>query len=297
MRLVELQRNVVDLFPHQSSHNGFSMPSSLSARLLCLTAVFAAVASGQMTVQEKAAQVASFELVWSTVRDHNPDPKLNGLDWDGIHESFKPRIEKARSASEVRGILREMIARLGVSHYSIIASNQYGSAAETPTQEVPAAVPTVVRNASAASLAVQPPPAVPSPKPAAVDITPPQAAPVDSKGTTVEFGNLPKTRVEFEARTLEGGVGYIRFNEFLDPVSLMPRFDAAMKSFAHAPGVILDLRGNRGGIGIMAMGIAGYFIGDSGHQLGEMKMRGSTLKFAVFPAGGGILWAAGGAAR
>ncbi len=106
---------------------------------------------------------------------------------------------------------------------------------------------------------------------------------MDAKGTTVEFGNLPKTRVEFEARTLAGGVGYIRFNEFLDPVSLMPRFDAAMKSFVHAPGVILDLRGNRGGIGIMAMGIAGYFIGDSGHQLGEMKMRGSTLKFAVFP--------------
>jgi carboxyl-terminal processing protease len=47
--------------------------------------------------------------------------------------------------------------------------------------------------------------------------------------------------------------------------------------------VILDLRGNPGGIGIMAMGIAGFFVADSGRQLGEMKMRGTTLKFAVFP--------------
>ena len=33
----------------------------------------------------------------------------------------------------------------------------------------------------------------------------------------------------------------------------------------------------------MAMGIAGFFVNDSGQQLGEMKMRGTTLKFTVFP--------------
>ena len=60
----------------------------------------------------------------------------------------------------------------------------------------------------------------------------------------------------------------------------MPRFEAAPAyGFAHARGVILDLRGNPGGIGIMAMGIAGFFVDDSGRQLGEMKMRGTTLKF------------------
>jgi len=90
-------------------------------------------------------------------------------------------------------------------------------------------------------------------------------------------------RVEFESKTLDGGVGYIRFNEFLDPVSLMPKFEAALRDFARAPGVILDLRGNRGGIGIMASGMAGYFIGDAGHKLGEMRMRDTTLQFNVFP--------------
>ena len=105
-----------------------------------------------------------------------------------------------------------------------------------------------------------------------------------SEGKSVQFGNLPETRLEFESRTLGNGIGYIRFNEFLDPVTLMPRFEAALHGFAHAPGVILDQRGNPGGIGIMAMGIAGFFVDDSGRQLGEMKMRGTTLKFTVFPA-------------
>jgi carboxyl-terminal processing protease len=103
------------------------------------------------------------------------------------------------------------------------------------------------------------------------------------KGTLVQFGNLPETRVYFESRPLADSAGYIRFNEFLDPASMMPKFEAALKSFAKAPGIILDLRGNPGGIGIMAMGIAGFFIDSEGQKLGEMKMRDATLRFVIYP--------------
>jgi carboxyl-terminal processing protease len=103
------------------------------------------------------------------------------------------------------------------------------------------------------------------------------------KGTLVHFGNLPETRVYFESRALPDSTGYIHFNEFLDPGSMMPKFEAALKGFAKAPGVILDLRGNPGGIGLMAMGIAGFFIEQEGLKLGEMKMRETTLKFVIFP--------------
>jgi carboxyl-terminal processing protease len=105
----------------------------------------------------------------------------------------------------------------------------------------------------------------------------------DAEGTLVTFGNLPAVRLKFEARKLAGGAGYIKFNEFLDPATIMPKFEAALKQFARAPGVVLDLRGNPGGIGIMAMGIAGFFIEEQGKQLGEMKMRDATLKFVIFP--------------
>ena len=105
----------------------------------------------------------------------------------------------------------------------------------------------------------------------------------DAEGTLVTFGNLPPVRLKFEWRKLGGGAGYIRFNEFLDPASIMPKVEAALKGFAGGPGVVLDLRGNPGGIGIMAMGIAGFFIEEQGKKLGEMKMRDATLKFVIFP--------------
>jgi C-terminal processing protease CtpA/Prc len=112
---------------------------------------------------------------------------------------------------------------------------------------------------------------------------PPNEVGPEQKGKLVTFGNLPEQRVYFESRRLPGGAGYLHFNEFLDPVSIMPQVEAAMKEFANAPGIVLDLRGNPGGIGIMAMGIAGFFVGEQGKKLGEMKMREVTLKFVIYP--------------
>jgi len=110
-----------------------------------------------------------------------------------------------------------------------------------------------------------------------------EVARAEPAGKMVSFGNLPPTRLVFESRRLPGGAGYIRFNLFLDPVSIMPRFEAALKEFSNSPGIVLDLRGNPGGIGIMAMGIAGFFVSEEGRKLGEMKMREATLKFVIFP--------------
>jgi len=48
-------------------------------------------------------------------------------------------------------------------------------------------------------------------------------------------------------------------------------------------GFIVDLRGNPGGIGIMAMGMAGWFLSQPDEKLGTLYMRDSTLKFVVNP--------------
>jgi carboxyl-terminal processing protease len=48
-------------------------------------------------------------------------------------------------------------------------------------------------------------------------------------------------------------------------------------------GLIIDLRGNPGGIGGMAMGLAGFLVDKSGQKLGTMYMRDTTLNFAVIP--------------
>jgi len=51
--------------------------------------------------------------------------------------------------------------------------------------------------------------------------------------------------IEFEARRLDGGIGYLRLNTLLPP--LAARIPSAVKSMGDLGGVILDLRGNSGG--------------------------------------------------
>jgi len=228
--------------------------------LLC----FAAGAQAALTAQEKAKNLESFEEVWKTVRDRNPDATLNGLNWKAVHDATRPLIEKASSMDEVRSDLRAMLGKLGLSHYAIIPRDRYQESAPAPAPK--AAEPSSAVETAAA-------PAVEKPAPPSSD----------SDDKVVTFGNLPEMHLIFETKLLPSGSGYIRFNEFLDPVSLMPKIEKAVKDYANAPGIILDLRGNRGGIGIMAMGIAGFFISEPGQKLGEMTMREATLKFVVFP--------------
>lgn len=103
------------------------------------------------------------------------------------------------------------------------------------------------------------------------------------RGNPVTMGNLPEVHVWSESDRLDGDVGYFRFNYFLGIMEIMPAYNAAMADFKDCSGIIVDLRGNPGGLGGMAMGMSGWFIQDKGHVLGTMYMRGGPLKFAVNP--------------
>lgn len=94
------------------------------------------------------------------------------------------------------------------------------------------------------------------------------------------LGNFPPQYTEFESKRLAGNIGYIRFNIFTTPVTA--RIREAIASFHDAEGIIIDLRGNPGGIAGIATGMAGQ-LSDKGGSLGTMKLRTSELKFAIFP--------------
>ncbi len=106
-----------------------------------------------------------------------------------------------------------------------------------------------------------------------------------------KFGNLPPLPTDLSWRHLDeterdrwgGGrteIGLIRFNIWLIPVARA--FDAAMDGLRGSDGIVIDLRGNPGGIGAMAMGIAGHFTAES-LPLGEMRSRDAVLRFVTNP--------------
>lgn len=109
----------------------------------------------------------------------------------------------------------------------------------------------------------------------------------DPPGETVKLGNLPDLVAEFEKRTLPGDVGYIRFSMFMTTVAVP--FTDAMRGFVkdRAKGVIIDLRGNPGGVGGLVMGMAGHFVHEQGKSLGMMKTREAELNFVANPRGPG----------
>lgn len=93
-------------------------------------------------------------------------------------------------------------------------------------------------------------------------------------------GNFPGQEVVFEAKRLENGIGYIRFNVWVIPQ--MPKIRQAIRDFSDAKGIIFDLRGNPGGLGGMASGVAGLLMSEQS-SLGTMKDRETEQKFVIYP--------------
>ena len=109
------------------------------------------------------------------------------------------------------------------------------------------------------------------------------------RGVLAGFGNLAPMPVRFEARRTgaSGKTEYVRLTVFLDLVRVMDGFGKAVMSCVDpadpCDGMIIDLRGNPGGIGAMAMGMAGWLVNRPDQRLGTMQMRDAALKFFINP--------------
>lgn len=106
---------------------------------------------------------------------------------------------------------------------------------------------------------------------------------VQRPGRKHKSGNLPPRYLQFEARRLEKGVGYITFNSWIDPDYLTKAFDDTLKAFGDAGGIVIDLRGARGGIGQMPAVFAGRLVKEPKQSLGSMTLRQGTFTFGIKP--------------
>lgn len=298
-------------------------------------------ACAQMSEEQRRQQLESFDMVWRTVRDRFWDPAaLEKTGWEKVREEMRPRVEKAQNAEEVRAVLREMLGRLGQSHFGIVPGDlayeidapvlgDGTTGIEAQWVENAALVTRVEAGSSAAAAGVKTGWRIVSIDGRPVDEplrkiavsfsgqrkgeyqvalwlrarlsgNPGSEARIEfedgagkgaalalerrpDRGTLTRFGFLPAQRVWFEARKLEPKIGYTRFNLFLDPAGLMPQFEKAVKECLRCDGFIIDLRGNPGGLGAMAMGMAGFFVEEQGKQLGVMTQREMSLNFIVTP--------------
>jgi len=104
-------------------------------------------------------------------------------------------------------------------------------------------------------------------------------------GETVTLGNLPPLSVHTESRELTSParrrIGLIRFNVWMTTIDAPVA--EAVERFRTASGLVIDLRGNPGGLAVMISGIAGHLMTDPSALLGRMQTRQGQLEFRPNP--------------
>jgi carboxyl-terminal processing protease len=310
--------------------------------ILALAVMWAASAAGEnrLTPEQKRLNIESFEHVWTTVRDKHWDPKLGGLDWQGVHDELRPQLERADTMQKARAVMEDMLSRLKQTHFGIVPATVYGEMEGGGKGEGRTGIEVRVVEGRALVVSTEPdsPAARSGVKPGweieRVDGKPvaPGLRKIDrnfrdstlhdlmleqavftrltgdegsrvkvsfrgarGRSTTIDlerarprgvefsFGNLPPLHFWVESHKVRPDVGYIRFNLFFAPETLMKAVENGVKDCATCRGFVVDLRGNLGGIGWLAVGVAGWFLDRPGLRLGDMFLRTAKIKFAVFP--------------
>ena len=104
---------------------------------------------------------------------------------------------------------------------------------------------------------------------------------------SLPLGNMGESPIEIDKRILENDVAYIRFNLWVP--SLMEEIRTYIKSIDESvKGLVIDIRGNPGGIGLMATGLAGMLV-DEAYLMGTMRLRQGHLNYNVYPQKGAFL--------
>ena len=281
----------------------------------------------------------TFDAVWKIVRDTHFDPAFDVATWDRVGTELRPKAIAATTPGELRGILRDMLGRLGLSHFAVLPATpdrpgEHVNLSAQPGFDVrlmgrQLVVTTVDPDGGAAAAGVRPGWIVQSIGGTPVttllagiaDSTPPRIAQIEAwrltvtnlrgpsdttadvsfidgsdatvtksierkaeRGEPVTVGSLPTmfVRVSSSMASTPGGrkAGVIAFNVWMTAVDR--DFQRAMDRFRSTDGIVIDLRGNPGGLAGMIMGLSGHFLAERA-TLGVMKTREQELRFNANP--------------
>lgn len=92
---------------------------------------------------------------------------------------------------------------------------------------------------------------------------------------------MPPYYIEFEAKRLPQDIGYFRFNHWADPVD--KKFISALASMCDVKGIIIDLRGNPGGMLSVVHTITQHLLAEK-KQVSTWKFRNKQVDYSFDPA-------------
>jgi len=94
------------------------------------------------------------------------------------------------------------------------------------------------------------------------------------------MGDFPSVPISVDEALSPDGIGYLHFNVFARKA--MKEIRALLHAVPAGGGLVIDLRGNGGGLTVMASGISGWLT-DREFSLGTMHLRQGHLDFTVTP--------------
>lgn len=284
-----------------------------------------------------SAFVETFDAAWRIIQKTHFDPTFNGVDWARVGDELRPRAAAAATPDALREVIREMLGRLGQSHFALIP----GGAGDGTTPDLSGSAGFDFRLEGLEAIVISVDPAGPASgtvKPgwtlasidgrtleqilgslagirdsplarfeawrtvtsrvrgpvgsdAAFVFTDERGAPAHAAlrrqpepGQRIQFGHFPALALRTERRRVPTpagrSAGLIAFNVWMAPVD--PFVQQAVDDFRGADAIVVDLRGNPGGLAAMIMGVSGHFLREP-VVLGRMKTRDEELRFTANP--------------
>jgi carboxyl-terminal processing protease len=109
----------------------------------------------------------------------------------------------------------------------------------------------------------------------------PETLTADQRAKNVEAFDMLWTTIR--DKHFDPKLGGLDWQFFFDLVNVLKQYGEAIEASRDADGLIIDLRGNPGGIGAMSFAMGGWLVSERGLKLGTLVTRDGSLNFTLFP--------------
>jgi len=110
-------------------------PSGPRATALALASAVTLVPAQREEPETDNSYQAIFERAWQIVRDNYVRDNFNGVDWEGIGEAYRPKVEAVSSQGELWNLLDALIDELNDDHSRFVRPDQFAAEFDLPAPD------------------------------------------------------------------------------------------------------------------------------------------------------------------